>query len=377
MVGEPIKDRVIEWYFSHFIFPKSQIIDRPGFIVFNISGKSPVFIRQVLVPERFFVELERRLVQEFGEEGKQVLYSAGKKFGHRFSSVGRFPRRGEVSDNNLRDYFAVVDKFIEGMYATSFEHYLDLSVPKVNVRLKKFIVIDKLGYGYFLPLGGGAGIISWLLNDDSIEGALVGKEGDDYALVYAPADKLGANAGGAPTLKETSLSGYALETYYPEFNKIADVKHPMSLKNLIDSRFFNYAHGVLSHDGERFFIIEASALYVLEKELAKKTWGKKILAEVGRQGGEAYAFSDVNYAASDIEKFLTAFGLGDPFIKIEEGKVSAMIVRFPWTKDADEVEFILVRSLLEGFLSKALNKKIEFFTARKDYSCGFLALSFE
>ncbi len=376
MVAEPIKDRVIEWYFSHFIFPKSQIIDRPGFIIFNISGKSPVFIRQVLVPESFFINLETRLVTEYGDEGKQVLYSAGKKFGHRFSSVGRFPRRGEVSDGSLRDYFAIVDKFIEGMYATSFEHRLDLSVPKVDVRLNKFVVIDKLGYGYFLPLGGGAGIISWLLNDDSIEGVLLGKEGDDYALVYAPADKLGAG-NAPPALKETDLSGYALETYYPEFNKIADVKHHMSLKGLLDSRFFDYAHGILSHEGERFFIIESSALYVLEKELLKKPWGKKVLEEVGRQGGQAYAFSNVNYAASDIEKFLTAFGFGDPFVTVEEGRTAATIVRFPWTKDADEVQFVLVKSLLEGFLSKALNRKIEFSAARKDYSRGFLALSFK
>ncbi len=374
MVINSIKDHVLEWYFSHFIFSKSQIIDQPGFIIFNISGKSPVFIRQVLVPERFFTTLETRLVKDFGDKGKQLLYSAGKKFGYRLSAVGRFPKRGEISDGKLKDYFVIVDKFIEGMYASLFNHTLDLTIPFVSVRLNKFVVINELGYGYFIPLGGGAGIISWLLNDINIEGVQVEKQGDNFILYYAPRDFLKKNFKDVYT--ETNLSNFSLENYYSEFNRVTEVKHQLSLKNLIESNFFDYSHGILSHSGERFFIIESSALYILEKELMQESWSAEVLKESALEGGKVYAFQDVNYSKTDLERFLTAFGFGDPFITIANGKVNVTLSRFPWTKFSHDIKFNLIKWFLEGFFSKALNKKIEFLTVSKDERYGYLSLTF-
>lgn len=361
-----VTDEVIEWYLTHFVMPRAQVLDTPGFIYFNISGKSPVFARQLVMPESFFCKLEEKIIKELGTEGKQKLYSLGKKFGYRFSSTGRFFKRGEVDDEKLKQYFKIVDKFIEGTYASKFEHELNLAGPAVKVKLNKFVVIDSIGYGFFLPLGGGAGIISWLLNDTSIEGIMLPKEGEDYALLYAPRSVLEKEYN--QILFENNLSGLELETDYIKMNTPVRIQRTAySFKQLIDANLFSYNKGIITRGNQRYFLIEASAIYLIEQELEKENRTKKILDACAFESGKEIMAGNEKYQLKDVVNILTAFGWGDVLIINNNERISVSIDHYPWTKFSDLVEFKVIKNFLEGALSEVCKRRVQLSSAKVDY----------
>ncbi|MEM5826354.1 MAG: hypothetical protein QXM64_03125 [Candidatus Aenigmatarchaeota archaeon] len=62
-----------------------------------------------------------------------------------------------------------------------------------------------------------------------------------------------------------------------------------SLKSLIDASFFDYKNGQVTYHRERFFLCEASFMYILEKELKKIKNGLKILWDCSFDFGKRLA----------------------------------------------------------------------------------------
>ena len=190
-----IKDSVVRFYIQNFIINKSQNIEVPGFVFFKLSGKTPIFVRQVIMPEDFFIYLEELLAKR-GTDAQKSMYSAGKKFGYRFALLGGFSTIKDKRGKDFVDYINIINKFIEGTYASKIECTVNLDYKVCTYSVENFIAINKLGYGYFLPLGAAAGLMSYVFQDPSIEGVLeeFTKIEGKAVLTYAPSEYLKAES---------------------------------------------------------------------------------------------------------------------------------------------------------------------------------------
>jgi hypothetical protein len=140
-----IKDDVVRLYVKRFVIPKALIFDKPAFVDFKISGKTNVFARQILVPEAFFIRLEKKLVEKYKDAGKSAMYSIGKKFGYSFSQLGRFENINDHPGDSVKDWIIIASKFVEGTYASEIKQTADVGKKTVDYMLKNFVVCRSLG----------------------------------------------------------------------------------------------------------------------------------------------------------------------------------------------------------------------------------------
>ena len=88
----PVKDKVVTWWIQNVIIPRQEIIDKPGFIVTTFTEKKFItYLRDFFLPEKLIEIIESKIVQTYGDLGRQVLYSIGKKFGYIYCSLSNFP----------------------------------------------------------------------------------------------------------------------------------------------------------------------------------------------------------------------------------------------------------------------------------------------
>jgi predicted hydrocarbon binding protein len=375
-----IKDKVVGWYVKHYLMPRAQIIDKPGFVIFNVTGKTQIFARQIIIPESFFVLLEKQLRDKLGDEGKRLLYSTGKRFGVRFSIMGSFSKKGEMADNKLSDYIGMVNKFIEGTYASDISAEIDVSKKRVLYDMKNFVVCSKIKNASFLPLGAGCGLIAYILDDETIEGVHLECQSagnKTCKILYAPMKEL-EKEGYTNVFKETNLKGLEFSPDYEQMNSIQETENSQySFNQLIDAGLFSFEQGIILRNNQRYFIYEISGIYLLEQELGKNSIAKKILYDVSYETGKNLELveKDENPLKGIID-LLTAFGWGDVLILEKSSKYFVNIKYFPWTKFYEEIDFIVFRGLLAGMLSSVSNRDVKFKDVEKDVSQGYLSLVF-
>ncbi len=367
-----IKDNVVRFYVQNFIINRSQNIEVPGFIFFKLSGKTPIFARQVVIPEDFFINLEKK-ISEKGEMAQQELYSAGKKFGYSFSLLGGFSNINDKKGQDLVNYINVINKFIEGTYALKVECNIDTVTKICNYSMEDPIVVSKLGYGYFLPLGAAAGLLSYIFQDSTIEGLLekfdlATKKGD---LLYAPAEHLKKE--NRLFFTETNLQDLEPTPEYLSFNQIRPLKYSRySFEMLLDSKFFSFNKGVIMNNNERYFILEVSSLYIIEKEL--KEYSKEIY-ESAFKTGYMMLNGIQNASIETITDYASAFGWGDTVILKKKGGYVVNVDYFPYTKFYDEINYVIFSGFLAGMLSTVTNENIQFNKTTKTLSNGYLSVS--
>ena len=97
-----------------------------------------VFARQVLVPENLFVELERYIIEKYGDSGKDAMYSIGKKFGYSFSQLGRFENINDHPGDGVKNWIIIASKFVEGTYASEIRQTSNISEKNRKLYTKKF-----------------------------------------------------------------------------------------------------------------------------------------------------------------------------------------------------------------------------------------------
>ena len=367
-----IKDTFVSLYIKKFVMPHSLVIDKPGFVNFNLSGKTSMFARQVIMPESFLVGLESRLISKFGDKGKQMLYSLGKKFGYRFALIGNFIKRGDVPESELAEFVGIVSKFVEGTYASEISGDFDVPNSSIRYRLKNFIVISKLGYGYFLPVGGTAGLVARLFNDSSIEVINSSKDGEYDILECAPLEKLKQKF--SNLLVEDDLSGLEVEPEYAPVNQVQEISSATSFKQLLDSGYFSYADGIIKHGDQRYFLLEISGWYLLEKELSKNAEAMNVLCECAIETGRDLPTTG---STAEICQILTATGWGNPMILSSSGKASVVMTHVPWTKYYLEVKFSILNGFLSGMLSRVYGREVRLKDPVVDFSTGQLSLQFD
>lgn len=376
-----IKDNLVGLYIKQFIIPRALIFDKPGFVSFRISGKTNVYARQVLMPEDFFVKLEKRIVDVYGDEGKIGLYSAGKKFGYSFAQLGRFENINDHPGESIRDWIVIAGKFIEGTYASELRPDIDIAKKIVDSRLRNFVICRKLGYDFFFATGGAAGVIAWIFQDKDIEGyyydsRLTGEE-HTCRVLCAPYEIIERRSG-KNIFRENGLSDLNQDlAFYNKFNEVTEFENGKSFSEYIDAKIFSYERGIikLRPNNERFFLMETSGMYILETELKKRGMSAEIFDVAYTVGEELFGgFSYDVKASSDL---MMAFGWGEIILLPNAKNTMRVIINhFPCTKWYKDIDFLIIRGLLSGIFSRIYNRVIKFDKPEIDMHNSYLSLVF-
>ena len=175
-------------------------------------------------------------------------------------------------------------------------------------------------------------------------------------------------------LAETNLEGLEPTNEYIGFNQVKKLNYSAySFKQLIENNAFDFKNGIIINGSQRYFILEVSAVYLLEKELADCSAELYSSAfDSGKQIMETTTFDKSLKTVSDL---LSAFGCGDVLILKNSGKYTINFNYFPFSKFCKEIKFDFMRGLVSGMLSAVKNKEINFKSAKITLTQGYLSLS--
>ena len=379
-----IGDSVVKLYVQKFIMPRALIFDKPGFVDFNISGKTRIYVRQLLVPESLFVNIQKEVVEKFGERGEQLLYSVGKKFGYRFAQVGRFENIKSHPGNRIKKWVTVACKFVEGTYASELSNETDVAKETIDVVVRNFAICRKLGYDLFILTGGGAGVMAWILQNKKLEGVLYdGKyesSGDHFCRVkYAPPpvlEEFKKEREDIKILKETNLTSLTPNFRdYIRFNAQTELEYDQSFQDFLTAGLFEYKRGVITYGDERFFLLTVGAMYLLEQAFKQQNMQKILFNNAFNTGTDI--FSNKLTKIHDILGILCALGWGEPINLSTKQEYKVVINHFPWTKWCKDIDYSLIAGFISGIFSKAYGKKIIFKLKKADLSKPTLSLVFK
>ncbi len=377
-----IKDSTVSWFIRNVLLPRNEIIDNPGFIVLKMGKKREITnLREIVVPESVFVEFEREMIRAYGDRGRQLLYSAGKKFGYRYALASHLPTIKESSDKDLLQFAYFIVRYIESIYSSRIRHEIDIGSRLFKMSMRDYIVCRKNGMGHMLTEGSIAGIWSYVVQNANVEGVQLkcqGRGDAECEVMCAPAAYLKKN--GIKFLRETGLEG--LETKLPEYNSINAVREARfaknSLKSIIDGGFIKYSHGTMNYMDERFLLIESSVMYLLEMEMKKAERGLEILWSTGFDWGRNFARK---FKKQDSFKFINdlfpGFGFGDFFARPEKGRCKIDVAFFPWAEWVNDVDFTMFRAMLSGIISGMTGKTVELKKIKKTVSRDGFSLAIE
>ncbi|MFH1224654.1 MAG: hypothetical protein V1676_02515 [Candidatus Diapherotrites archaeon] len=373
-----IQDKVVRFYVQNYVMPRALIFNKPGFVDFKISGKTNIFARQLLVPESFFANLEKELVDSFGEKGKKVMYSLGKRFGYRFAQLGRFENISDHPGDAVKQWVTIASKFVEGTYASEISQDADIKTKTVNYFLRNFAVCRVLGYDYFLATGGAAGVIAWILQEPKIEGRLYDSkfEGTEHTCrVKCAVPEILSRDFSSEVFTETNLGDLKPDfNNYMKFNEEVKIRYTKSFQSFLDSNVFKYSRGIITYGSERFFLMEVSATYLLELSMPDKKMKEKIFQTAFSTGKNLFPSLGANDLQSLVE-MLSALGWGE-VVALPGPKKQVIINHFPWTKFYKDIDYLMIGGLLSGIVSHVFGKNIRFGKPSIDLSHGHLALIF-
>jgi len=375
----PIKDKVVSWYIKNYLIPRAQIFNQPGFVIFRISGKTNIYSRQFIMPESFYSDLERMIVAKMGKKGKELLYHAGKKFGWRFATVSNVMTIKDLSEQKFLAYANNLFKFIEGTYASEIKNKVDLEKNMVIFTTKNFIICEQSGQGYFLSAGGAGGLWAKLLENPMIEGVhpvCQGRGNSNHCkLVCSTPDIL--RDYDDEVFIETNVKNLEVDSTYRSINKVMPTSFSQkSFDDLLKSNIFIYKKGIIKKEHERFFVVETSSMYLIEKEFQKNRKALDILYKSSINTGRNMAASFSLSSTMALMDLLTAFGWGDVLVENKSGKIRIIMKYFPWTRFAKDIKFIAMRGLIEGMLLEILKKKIHLKLSDKKTEAGGISLIF-
>lgn len=372
-----IKDILLSWYIQHILIPRIEIIDRPGFIVTQASGRGrQTYLRVLLLPEQLFVNLEMKTIEEKGEEGKQALYNTGKRFGWSWASLSGFPTIKTASQSELTQFADFLVTYVGVTYASKATHTINLKTQHFLFKAKNYIICRKNGQGYIMTAGGISGIWAYMMNNPMIEGIQqkCSGRGDEWCEVLcAPTEFLEANHFNFNKMKE--LSDIKLSKTYIDMNKIRETTYAKnSLKDLINAGLFRYEGGVMSYKDDRYFLCESHLIYILEEEMRKLNGGEKILFDVAfNYGKELAKGNEKNYSAF-ITHYISALGWGDVVSLRKEGKCFVYASHYPWIWESKNPNFTLFRGMVSGILSGSLGREVILEKIKTDISRGSLSI---
>ena len=357
----PVKDRIVSWYVQNILIPRTEIIDKPGFVITTLSKPPDItYLREVFLPENLLEVIETRIVEHYKGDGKQALYSAGKKFGYVYASLSNFPTVNTTNEKDFSNFTYYLIRYIEGVFSAKAQHEIDIKKKCFSVDFNQYIDCRNNGIGYIMADGGIAGIWAYAIDDKTIEGIQIECQGrgDDSCLIFCGPENIIAEKT-KDFFCEKNLPEQKFEEIYESLNKIRPAEYSnTSLQDLLRIGFFEYKQGMITYNNNRFFPVESHILYFLEKEISKLKNGEEILFntcfEYGKKLREIYGYEDYKKFIPD---FFPALGFGD-ITFLDSNTIAA--IYYPWTIFSEESKYIIFRGIVSGFVSDALKQKIEF-----------------
>ena len=376
-----IKDNLVSWYIQKVLTPKTEDLGNPGFLLTKLSSSTgEISIREIGLPEEIFVELEKRVIDRYGEIGNQVLYSAGKKYGYSYSSVSLLPQlKTSSSEKAFLDETYYLIMYVACSFASEIKHTIDLKLKKFEADLQDYIICKKSGHGDIMSSGGITGIWSYMMDDPTIEGVqttCMGR-GDKKCHVVCSTPQV-LESMGLKYFVETDMPRNAFTAIYQEMNAVRPLEYAKnSLEELLSTDFWEYPQGgILEFKGEhRFFICDAHLMYFLESELNKLPEGDKILFEASYDFGKNLARKSGETHYQDfMMDLLPALGYGDLLVISEFGKFKVVSSFFPWAEYFTELKFTLFRGICSGMLSGFTGNKVILDKIEASIADGYLNL---
>lgn len=358
-----VKDKVVTWWIQNVILPKREIIDRPGFVVTTFTEKKfKTYLRDFFLPEKLLEIIENRIVQYYGNQGRQALYSAGKKFGYSYCSMSNFPNITNSSQKELLEFAYLFVRYCEGTYAQSAEHNINLDDKVITFIFDNYIICRHNGLGYIMTDGGSAGIWAFVMQDKTLESVQLecqGRNNQKCLVLCASIEKILEKT--KTYFCEKDLLDLKVDNTYRTLNQIRKATYTKnSLKDLLNAGFIDFKKGILSYKNNRLFHCDVHLLYLLEKEVLKLQNGDKVLfdacVEYGKLLRETYG--KTNYEKF-IPDFFSALGFGDILV-LEADKLSISSKYYPWTVFSKETKYTVFRGIMSGIVSSSLGKNIEF-----------------
>ncbi|MBI4173869.1 MAG: hypothetical protein HY519_04065 [Candidatus Aenigmarchaeota archaeon] len=327
----------INWLIRKVLVPKLVSLDTPGFIQesFTFLSKVKFPLRNIMLSESAFANIESEVTKKFGDKGRYVLYKSGRDFGRRYCMLEKVPA---INDSNREQMFYFFIKTFETAFAEELKDHVDWDQKRLDLNIKKFIICPKSGNGTFFTEGVVTGYWRSICNDPTIEGVQITCEGrgdSSCSVVYGPYRLLGKEFKNVyRTRKEENI---AVSRDYAPMNRTIEGygNYVISMQNLLDNKKVVYDVGKLLHSGERLFPMELSALQILERNISKSFGkaGQKIVFDSAYKIGGILAQSEANRekGARFITEHISAFGFGVPtFIPTE--KVRIYVSGFPWSE---------------------------------------------
>jgi len=358
----PIKDSVVRWYIQNVIRPRHEVIDKPGFIIDQFSDKAGrVYLREIALSERLLENIEKNIVDKYGDKGRQALYSAGKKFGYRHSLISNFSTIKNASEKEIKKLGYSFVRFVECTWAHRITHMTDIPKKEAEIIFDDYIVCRNNGIGHLLTEGTCTGFWSYTMDDPSLEGVQTkcqGRGDKKCTLVCGPPDSLSRR--GLKFFREIDLANLEKDDRYDVINKIRDTKYARnSFKKLVDSGFLKYHKGIIEHNNERFFLVETSLLYLLEMEIGRLKSGDALLFDIAFDFGKEIAKKEGETGFGRfITDFFSSLGWGDMIVTKKSGQYNVISHYFPWTKFSDQINFSIYRGILSGIIAESTGKRI-------------------
>jgi hypothetical protein len=376
-----IKDTIVSWYIRNVMMPKTEDIYNPGFIITKAGGEStPIYLREIALPESIMVELEKKIVEGYQDRGKQILYSAGKKFGYSYASLAKFNTTENSTEKEFLDFLYYLILYVSGSYGSNGDYDIDVKSKRFELEVENYVVCPKNGFGLVMADGSISGVISYLLCDPSIEGVQVecqGRGGKRCRVLCATPEEMSSK--NISFFKEIDLNKIEYTPTYRDLNKI-DKPHyaKSSLKNLIDTHFFLYSNNILTFQGERHFFCEFDILPVIEKEIQKLENGRDILFKCAFDYGKTIARKSKNMPEKLIMDYMSSTGWGDILVgKGSSGRYFVTVLSFPWSNSIEGTDYVVFRGIVSGVLSESIGSEIIFKTTNTSISQGKLNVRFE
>jgi predicted hydrocarbon binding protein len=354
------REKVRSWWTKNILMSGKQEFEKPGYVLEKINESSqPDYIRDVLLPESFFSELETEVSDKKGEE----LYRSGKEFGYQYSALMDLPQLQDPGSPSKRFktmvYFLV--RFIEGSYAGSIDYETDLEKKSFWMKMDDYVVCRKSGVGLLFSTGGVAGIWSYMMNDSSIEAVQTTCQGrgDEICRVKAmPRAEIESSTHDV----EVSAEEIDLSSSYWEMNRPRELRFSdTSLRDLLDVGFFDYPGGKIVHGSEGFVFVLPKLVYMLEDRIDDEVMFEKAF-DSGARLAEGETEREL---ASFLSSYLAGTGWGDTRIKSRDPwKVESNL--FPWTSEVTETSLPVFRGLVSGLISGFCDQRVELALEEKD-----------
>ncbi|NYZ79329.1 hypothetical protein H0N99_04240 [Candidatus Micrarchaeota archaeon] len=377
-----MKDEIAKWLVRNLLMRNQVRLDVPGFITEEFTDKGrKLRIRNILLPETFISDLEKKI-------DPSLSYKIGKQFGYSYTKLLGSPQITSTNSTVFTSFLYFMVRYMESVFASEISHSLDSQNRIFSLKMKDYIVCSKNGLGHLITEGGAAGIFSYLFDDIDVEAVQTqcqGRGDVECSLVVSSKEQL--EKMGLKPLPHLEIKTDLIEKdsdYGTEYERM-NMLHPLkwgknSFKNLWDSGFFSFEHGKMEYKKERFFICEASLLYIIENELSqydsKNQNGLSVLWDVSFEYGEHLGklSLDMKDGCKFITDFFPALGYGDVMASKSKGKYEVIINYFPWLPLARNINFVSIRGMFSGILTTFENKKIELQKIEKEERNGYLTL---